>query len=1070
MHGAKRGTSLIVLLTLFSGAIALVDEMAWTRALRLVFGATTTSAASVLAIFMGGLGLGAFLLGKRAEKSERPLLLYAVLELGICILAALSPFFIRGVEHIYHGLGGSLGLGFLLADLVRVTLAALAIGLPAVLMGGTLPALSRAVTGRADERRRNVALVYGVNTLGAVFGVLCFSFFLADAVGTRASIWLASLAGAMVATLAWAMDQQGIGRTDVGNAEHEAPKEKEVEVEKKEENSPADVTNAADVDERRDHARLLVASAAVVGFAFFSLELVWFRLAIPIVGGTTYSLGLVLAMALFGIGAGGALYALAPPKKPALSHFAILIGLEGALALFAFALGDGLAHGVNRLMLLPGHSFLRDLGAWSLFCSVVVVPPAVVAGYQFPLLVGLLGRADQEVGRQVGLLYAANTLGSIVGSLLTGFFLLPLVGAEWLWIGVALFLWAWGLAMALKSGGTAARWGLAALGLCIGIAALAPGPTVFWRSSGIGVRRATLAYEDPNLRREGISEKKRWAMENHEGREAFLTFRNRNGLSLITNGKSDGNTIGDAPTTALLSLIPAILHPAPRRAMLVGLGNGLSSGWMAEVPGIEEVITAELEPAVARFAALSKKANYDVMNHPKARLFIADGREMLMASEDQYDLVISEPSNPYRAGMSALFTEEFYASIKARLNTGGIFGQWIQGYEVDRQSIELVVATLKRHFGHVSVWRLRIGDYLLVAQAEARPVNVQEVQARMAKHPYDKAFAYFAGVYDAEGLLALHLAGDPWSQQAAKKWAGVRNDDDLTTVEKMFARTVGRTSLWVTDDAFVIDAIRLNATLPPLDGPVDAGRIADLRRRPYLREGKEVPPTILSSKWGPDDEVFKGIFTRDLAQAGRYARVFKPHPRDLLGWMAVGEALCQAPVLTDDEGRRRIRQAAMRLTHAGLVAQAEWVRACHDLARRDPQGLLKNAMKAIQTMRDNPWVRQPFVRDLLQRLNRVISAPEQKSQVAKALAEAPFALHVLNDVRIKSAIELAHAAEDHATCAAIFKTLEPHPYWQRPWLERRLQCYEAVADPLTHRAQSDLRHFDLLSEKGARTR
>ncbi|MGN6182714.1 MAG: hypothetical protein ACTHQM_03565 [Thermoanaerobaculia bacterium] len=276
----SRRIGLVGLLLFGSGACALMYQTVWLRQFRLIFGASTAASAAVLAIFMLGLGIGGLILGPRADRHPRPLAFYGMLELGVAFSAALTPLLLWVVRWLYLATGGSATLGLTFATLLRLVLAVLVLIVPTFLMGGTLPAAARAITAREDIGRRGMSILYGVNTLGAVTGVLLSTFLLLELFGNRMTLFFAALLNVLIALGALLID-----RTDT-SGEAESVHDEEV---------PA--------SGRTPRAFVLFASAAV-GFTFLLMELVWYRMLAPLLGGTTFTFGLILAIALLGIGAG----------------------------------------------------------------------------------------------------------------------------------------------------------------------------------------------------------------------------------------------------------------------------------------------------------------------------------------------------------------------------------------------------------------------------------------------------------------------------------------------------------------------------------------------------------------------------------------------------------------------------------------------------------------------------------------------------------------------------------------------------------------------------------------------
>ena len=362
-----------------SGFCALVYQIGWLREFRLIFGASTAASAAVLAIFIGGLGFGGWLLGRRADAHPRPLALYAQLEAVVALSAAASPLLLTLVRQAYIAVGGTPRLGLAAGTIVRLMLSALVLALPTLAMGGTLPAAARAITAHGDQRRRQLATLYGCNTLGAVAGCTMATFFALELLGTRSTLWVAAGLNLIVAVVARHLDREM------------AP-------------IPEDATVPSDA--RMDAAApvgFVLTASAVVGFAFFLMELVWYRMLGPLLGGSVFTFGLILALALAGIGVGGLLYSIFGANKPAvIGGFAVTCLLEATFIAVPFALGDRLA--VLEIVLNAFNSigFWARVGAWATVTAIVVVPAAIVSGYQFPLLVALLGRGRENLGGNSG--------------------------------------------------------------------------------------------------------------------------------------------------------------------------------------------------------------------------------------------------------------------------------------------------------------------------------------------------------------------------------------------------------------------------------------------------------------------------------------------------------------------------------------------------------------------------------------------------------------------------------------------------------------------------------------------
>ena len=391
--------------------------MAWLRKFRLVFGGATPATAAVLAIFMGAMGAGSALFGRKAEASANPLRLYALIELGVGVAALLTPLQLSVVRSLYLSTGGIAALGQVPATLLQLLLATVVLAPPCLLMGGSLPAAFKWVETDEDSQRGSLGVLYGVNTLGALTGVLVSTFWLLELWGIRTTVMTAAGVNLLIGGMAWYVARG-----------EETKHEREEEETEEEEDSSRALTR-----------RFLYLAAGITGFTFFLSELVWFRILAPLLGSSVYGFGLILALALAGIGLGGLLYRMLWASRAGAVTLAALASVAAWQALFLalpWALGDRIAVfaiDVNQLrsLGLPG-----QIAGWTMIASLLVLLPSILAGVQFPLLVGLLGSGSRDAGRHVGYAYAANTLGAITGSLAGGFVLLPWLTAlgAWRWV------------------------------------------------------------------------------------------------------------------------------------------------------------------------------------------------------------------------------------------------------------------------------------------------------------------------------------------------------------------------------------------------------------------------------------------------------------------------------------------------------------------------------------------------------------------------------------------------------------------------------------------------------------
>jgi spermidine synthase len=1015
-----------------SGLCALVYQTAWQREFRLIFGASTAASAAVVAVFMGGLGLGGLLLGSRADRQRNPLRFYASLEALVALTAIATPALLGLSRRAYLSLGGTVVLGHLTGTTIRLVLAGLVLLAPTFVAGGTLGAAARAVEHAGDRRRRTTAMLYGWNTLGAVAGCLAATFWLFENVGTRMTLWLAAAVNLLVAVAALVLSRSWPGATLSETETETGPVEPNGE-------APAPV---------------VLAGSAAVGFAFFLLELVWYRMLGPILGGTVYTFGLLLAVALAGIAAGGILYTVAFSRyATSLTAFAATCLLEATAVALPFLLGDQLALLANGMRPAPGSALWAYLPGWTLITAVVVLPPSIVAGAQFPLLVALLGHGRAGVARDVGRAYFWNTVGGIAGALAGGFGLLPLLTAPGCWKGVVVLLAMVALAaMAVqrheKKGPTLVA---AAAILLVAACYTADGPTAVWRHSSIGVGRANLpASSAPNVVKAWVNDMRRSIVWERDGIESSVAVQSLAALSFVVNGKVDGNARNDAPTQIMSGLLGSLLNPGARRSMVIGLGTGSTAGWLAAIPGMERTDVVELEPAILDVARMCGPINHDAMDNPRVHVIQGDAREVLTAGRESYDLMLSEPSNPYRAGVASLFTREFYEAAAARLQPRGLFLQWVQAYDVDEWTVSTILATLGAVFPDVEIWQTHQTDLLLVASRETRRLDAATLRGRIREEPFATALRGAWRAVELEDVLARFVAGPPLVASVRGRGQAL-NTDDRNRVEFAFARTLSRSELFDVG-RLRRSAATLGADRPVVEGAVDWERVARQRAAIYLVAGTPPP----ADPGAPDAE-------RVRAQA--YAQYLAG---DLVAAVRTFTAQPAPP-----EGAVDTALFAEGLADAGDPGAAAYIRALHDIDPTEAEAatarlalrlgqlpLARDALiSAFVHYRSDPWPTQMSMSHALALAEELTRAhAEMVPLVFDALGE-PFAVAAIEEPRRLVRLSVGSHSGTFYRCHEAIEPFEPHVPWRADVLQYRARCYEQTHDRRVFRARADLEEY-----------
>lgn len=1028
-----------------SGFCALTYQIVWMRELRLVFGASTAATAAVTAVFMGGLGVGSAILGRRADRIGRPMKLYSGLEALISGLALVSPLLIILGRHLYMAAGGTAAMGAVGGTVARLLISGVILGGATVAMGGTLPAVVRAFETHSDVDRRGTAFLYGMNTLGAVAGVLAATFWMVEIFGLRNTLTIAALINLLVAAAAW----------QIACRMPEVPASAPVF-------SPPAPAPAPGADGARDAGRTpawgVYLAAFTTGFVFFLMELVWYRMMAPVLGGTTYSFGMILAVALLGIGVGGGLYAAvgsARIDKAAL--FAVTCAIEALLLAVPFFLGDWVAILAGLSQPLKVLGLKGQMLSWASVTCVAVFPASVMAGYQFPLLIALLGQGADDVGRHTGNAYAFNTAGAIAGALAGGFGLMTVLSAPGCWRLAVILLLMLSLSMTFflrgpRAVSKKAAAAAAAAALTVMLFAVS-GPTAAWRHTAIGAGRLSLMGKDANEIRDVMAHARRNVFWQMDGKESAIGMDRANGYAFIVNGKIDGNAIGDAATQVMGGLIGTALHPRPERALVIGLGTGSTAGWLAKVPSMTRVDVVEIEPGIVEVARFCAPVNQNVLGNPKVDIRFGDAREYLMTTDQIYDVIFSEPSNPYRAGIASLYTVEFYREAAKRLGDGGMFMQWVQAYEIAPRTMRSIYVTLSQVFPYIDTWETQTNDLVLVGTLQPIRMDRAMLAPRLAGAPYAEALRNTWHAVGVEGFLSHFMANGRFAAMLSRTdrpewWL---NTDDRMQIEFDFARTLGDRQLNPTPEMQAL-ARQRGDHRPAIDpAAVDWDRVdADGYISRIMNTGLDAEPANSSDAQVGRMKAFRWFVqkrfdaVRDLMTDGRFTPVT---PIDhLVSGMALATA-ADARVLGAIPELRRSRPV-----------DAEAILTLFHWHRNDPSAARAHLERTIRRLRVDPWASPYCVIPALDIASKLAGRDPDDIDALVDLLRIPFSAGQLTEKRLRLLLRVASMGgyEKGAAAVALF---EPHVPWEEGFLKYRRDAYNAVNSPLSARADRDYRRF-----------
>ena len=526
-----------------------------------------------------------------------------------------------------------------------------------------------------------------------------------------------------------------------------------------------------------------------------------------------------------------------------------------------------------------------------------------------------------------------------------------------------------------------------------------------------------------------------------------------NGYAFIVNGKSDGSARGDAGTQVMLGLLAAIRHPAPKRALVIGLGTGSSAGWLGAVPSMERVDVVELEPLVLEEARASQPVNHDVLHNPKVHVTIGDARETLLTTRDRYDIIASEPSNPFRAGIASLFTVEYYRAARDRLTDEGVFAQWVQGYEIDARTLRTIYATLATVFPQVETWQTNHGDLVLLASVRPRGYTAAALRARIVEEPYKSALMDAWRAVDLNGLLAHYLASDAVTRALAGSRGAEVNTDDRNLVEFGLARSVGRAGSQVVAEIRGL-ARTMRASHPPIDS--DAGIAWPATETAWANfVGWDLQTDTLRAAL-PEEQMRQDAlrlyyFTGDVVRSRQLWHQLSDPPRDPseLAMAADVEAEAAADTALPLIAQLRSYQPA----EADVILATLLMR----------QSRLDDATTALERacvkLRDDPW---PHLRFKEKALSLVEALAARNPARARRLFDAirqPFAVRAIDETRLLTELDLTTQFDFRGSCREPIAAFEPHVPWTAGFLLLRRDCYQASGDPRLAVAVRDLNAF-----------
>lgn len=745
----------IVLVCFFSSGISgLIYQILWTRMIVKVIGGAPYAISIILTIFMGGLGLGAYLVSKnidRIKETERLLKTYGLLELAIGIYAVAIPLLLKAFLPLYSILYNQLYDHVFFYNFLTFVGVSIILCIPVICMGATLPILCQFYVSSLSHLGTHVGRLYGLNTIGAAVGALLCGFWLVEYWGITFTLLFAVLINCLVGVFCVFVGSKLSPR---GSAASEKKSGKASP--KKPGNSPLKSVPEKAIQENvqlnisgTSSTYVLNASLvifAVSGFCAMAYEVIWTKLLGLIIGPTTYSFTIVLVTFIMGLGLGSMIFGWIADKirKP----FRLLLATQVAAALFILIvsqlLGNSQIFFAKLIFIFQEHfAALNLVKALVLFIFMVV--PTLCLGATFPLVGKIYTQSVSNVGRSLGFAYMVNTVGAVFGSFIAGFLLIPLFGKEnglSVVIGLQFFVAGVIALMALTKDrqfvlkkyllATVALGGVA---LCFFLPV--------WNRYGLSQAK----YHRFESYKKILQDTGWWqslingskiANELSSGKIVYYgdgiggfttVIKHVNALSRVDfsmhiTGKADASTGSDMGTQTLCAHFPMLVHHNPKKVMVLGLASGITAGEVLYYP-VDQLDILEISKEVVAASDFFRPWNRNVLDDPRTKLFVQDGRAHLQLTKQSYDVIISEPSNPWMAGLSTLFTEDFFSLARDRLTEEGIFAQFVHGYQMDWPTFALACRTFAKIFPNNLLFRTAFGgDFLMVGFKGQKPVPV----------------------------------------------------------------------------------------------------------------------------------------------------------------------------------------------------------------------------------------------------------------------------------------------------------------------------------------------------------
>ena len=685
---------IVWLIFILSGASGLIYEVIWMRQLTLIFGSTVFATSTVLTAFMAGLALGSFYFGRKIDEStQSPLRMYALLEAGIGAFCLVWPLILVALSGLYVLIHRNVTSEFYTLSLIRFVLTFGVILIPSTLMGGTLPVLTRFFVKRLEQLGTNIGILYALNTFGAVIGTVAAGFFLIEALGIRWTLGVGIAINFAVAAIALALARKVPEIGDVTNQPESSQHEPSVA--------------ESDTQPLPANSHLVLWAIGISGFCALAYEVLWTRIMVFFLGSTTYAFATMLAAFLFGIALGSIVFArwVDRIKQPVAIFGIVQLGI-GLFALILMPAFEEL-YGVSRAL----QSTFGGSRFWTFFsCFLVMCLPTFLMGASFPLVTKIYTGSARQLGKSIGNIYAVNTVGSILGSFCAGFMLIPLLGIRPSIVLTVVLNSGVGCLLILKNRSQTETGKSLLRGIGIGMPLLNAALAVI----------LLLTVNQPLFLKSAIFKTQRpgdtLVAYNEEVDATVTTLKDDEGvyrLYVDTNQAADASR-WDSPSHRVIAHLPLLLHPRPKRALVVGFGMGLTSHSITQhgvhVDAIE-LSSGVLSAARTHFAHVNK----NIFDNPLFNYKLNDGRNHILMTKTKYDMISTGIIHPLvSAGSSNIYTADFYRLCRRILTEDGIMCQWVPLHRLPEKHYKMIVRTFIEVFPETTLWYKYTPDFVIL--------------------------------------------------------------------------------------------------------------------------------------------------------------------------------------------------------------------------------------------------------------------------------------------------------------------------------------------------------------------